>query len=142
METADLTAPLDALDKGQLSELVGGALPSRRKSAAAADNNWVTQIRTLRESGQLDAALSMSKAQFPKTQAFQQAAIILRQRDSRRARSLAARRRHPARTVPHCRASPTCSARTSSHKPVDPQAALNAVRNLLLPVRQQSVTCA
>src|SRR5688572_25577460 len=75
VENADLTAPLDALDEGRLPELVG----TPQQAAPAADNNWLAQIRTLRESGQLEAALSQSKAHFPKTQAFQQAAIILRQ---------------------------------------------------------------
>lgn len=126
VETADLTAPLDALDKGQLSEIVGVAQPA--EAPAAADNNWLAQIRSLREGGQLDAALNMSKAHFPKTQAFQQAAIILRQQireeldHSRPVDAI-------LRELFHTAALADLFRTTSSHKPLDPQAALNAVRN-------------
>lgn len=126
VETADLTAPLDALDKGQLSELVGGTV--QPSEAASAADNWVVQIRTLRESGQLDAALSMSKAQFPKAQAFQQAAIILRQQirhELDHSRPVDAILRELFQTA----ALADLFRTTSSHKPLDPQAALNAVRN-------------
>lgn len=125
VETADLTAPLDALDKGQLSDFVGSDQPTE---SAVADNNWVAQIRTLRESGQLDAALSMSKAHFPKTQAFQQAAIILRQQireeldHSRPVDAI-------LRELFHTAALADLFRTTSSHKPLDPLAALDAVRN-------------
>jgi hypothetical protein len=128
VETADLTAPLDALDKGQLSDFVGSGA-QQAETAATADNNWLAQIRTLRESGQLDAALSMSKAQFPKTQAFQQAAIILRQQireeldHSRPVDAI-------LRELFHTAALADLFRTTSSHKPLDPQGALNAVRNL------------
>jgi hypothetical protein len=129
VETADLTAPLDALDKGRLSELVGTPAPQGEAGTAAADNNWLAQIRTLRESGQLDAALGLSKAQFPKTQAFQQAAIILRQQireELEHSRPVDA----VLRELFHTAALADLFRTTSSHKPVDPQAALNAVRNL------------
>jgi hypothetical protein len=40
--------------------------------------SWLEQVKRLRESGQDQAALSLSQQQFPRVQAFQQAAIILR----------------------------------------------------------------
>lgn len=122
-ENADLTAPLDAFDAGRVPDFAGAQPPP------AADNNWLVQIRSLREGGQLDAALVMSKAHFPKTQAFQQAAIILRQqiRDG-------LDRFQPVdallRELFHTAALADLFRTSSSHKPADPQAALAAVRNL------------
>ena len=124
VENADLSAPLDALDEPPLPDFSGV-----QAQAAAADNNWLAQIRNLREGGQLDAALDMSKAHFPKTQAFQQAAIILRQQiragldQFQPVDTLLRELFHVAALADLFRAS-------SSHKPVDPQAALAAVRTV------------
>jgi len=41
--------------------------------------SWLEQVKRLRESSQNQAALGLSQQQFPRVQAFQQAAIILRQ---------------------------------------------------------------
>lgn len=128
VETADRTAPLDVLDRGQLPDFAGGGTP-QSQAAATSDNNWLTQIRSLRESGQLDAALSMSKAHFPKTQAFQQAAIILRQ-EIRVGLDHFQPVDAPLKELFHTAALADLFRTSSSHKPVDPQAALNAVRNL------------
>jgi cbb3-type cytochrome oxidase subunit 3 len=123
VETADRAAPLPALDDGQVPDFGGGA------PVASSDNNWLAQIRSLRESGQLDAALSQSKAHFPKTQAFQQAAIILRQQiregldHFQPVDALLVELFHTAALADLFRTS-------SSHKPLNPQAALDAVRNL------------
>lgn len=125
VENADLRAPLDALDYGQLPE-GGGEQP---EATHVADNNWLAHIRTLRESGQLEAALSQSKAHFPKTQAFQQAAIILRQQ-------IRADLDHflPVdallQELFHTAALADLFRTSSSHKPLDPLAALAAVRGL------------
>lgn len=126
-ENADLTAPLEAIDDGRLPDF--GGSPAAQVAAATADSNWLAQIRSLRESGQLEAALSMSKAHFPKTQAFQQAAIILRQqiRDGLdQFQPVDALLRELFQTA----ALADLFRTSSSHKPVDPQAALAAVRNL------------
>ena len=132
VENADLTAPLDALDDTRLPDFAGAQAPVAAASAAIAaanDNNWLAQIRTLREGGQLDAALGMSQAHFPKTQAFQQAAIILRQQIREGLEQF-----HPVdpllRELFHTAALADLFRTSSSHKPVDPQAALAAVRNL------------
>lgn len=97
------------------------------ESTPATNDNWLTRIRSLRDSGQLDAALAASRAQFPKTQAFQQAAIILRQQirealeKFQPADSLLLELYHTAALADLFRTS-------SSHKPRDQQAALDAVR--------------
>jgi hypothetical protein len=141
VETAELTAPLDALDNSQLRDIVGDGAQKDAQMEAQKDaqkkdtavltdsSSWLGQIRVLRESGQLDAALSMSKAHFPKTQAFQQAAIILRQQiregleHSRPVESA-------LRELFHTAAIADLFRTNSSHKPQDPQAALAAVRDL------------
>jgi hypothetical protein len=125
VENADLTAPLDALDEGRLPELVG----TQPQAVAAGDNNWLAQIRSLRESGHLDAALSQSKAHFPKTQAFQQAAIILRQQ-IREGLDHFQPVDAQLRELFHTAALADLFRTSSSHKPHDPQAALAAVRDL------------
>ncbi len=121
-ETVDRTAPLPALDNGQMPDFGGGPAP-------AGGSDWLAQIKVLRESGQLDAALNLSKAHFPKTQAFQQAAIILRQQirshldHFQPADALLVDLFHTAALADLFRTS-------SSHKPLDAQAALDAVRPL------------
>jgi hypothetical protein len=127
VETADRTAPLPALDDGTLPDFVAAAPAAA--AAAATNDNWLAQIRSLREGGQPGAALALSKAHFPKTQAFQQAAIILRQqiRDGldqfQPVDALLLELFHTAALADLFRTS-------SSHKPLDPPAALAAVRNL------------
>lgn len=138
VENADLTAPLDALDDSRLPDFAGAQVAASETTATAAtttaaaaanDNNWLAQIRTLRESGQLDAALNISKTHFPKTQAFQQAAIILRQQIREGLEQF-----QPVdpllRELFHTAALADLFRTSSSHKPGDPQAALAAVRNL------------
>lgn len=87
-ETADRTAPLPALDD-TLPDFVpapvadepdGGEEPDPAEDAGAQPNdNWLLQIKTLRANQQYDEALDVCLIQFPKAQAIQQAAIILRQ---------------------------------------------------------------
>ncbi|MDY6983768.1 MAG: hypothetical protein SV422_11825, partial [Pseudomonadota bacterium] len=100
---------------------------STTPDTAPANDNWLTQIRSLREDGQLDAALAASRAQFPKTQAFQQAAIILRQQIRE-----AIEKFQPPDTLLlelyHTAALADLFRTSSSHKPRDSQAALDAVR--------------
>lgn len=101
------------------SGFISGPLP--------AANDWLAQIRSLRESGDMDAALEMSRAQFPKTQAFQQAAIILRQQIRE-----ALEQFQPVdallRELYHTAALADLFRTSSSHKPQQPQAALAAIR--------------
>lgn len=125
VENADLTAPLEALDASPLPDFAG--TPSQ--PAAAAGDTWLAQIRSLRESGQLDAALGLSKAHFPKTQAFQQAAIILRQQ-IREGLEQFQPVETPLKELFHVAALADLFRSSSSHKPQDPLAALAAVRNL------------
>jgi hypothetical protein len=104
------------------------ATPAASPDAApAANDNWLTQVRSLRESGALDAALDLSRAQFPKTQAFQQAAIILRQQMRE-----ALEKFQPVDALLlelyHTAALADLFRTSSSHKPRDPLAALDAVR--------------
>jgi hypothetical protein len=80
-ETADRTAPLPALDD-TLPDFAPA--PDAGDSMAdtvvrASDNNWQLQVKSLRMSQQYDEALEVCRTQFPKVQAMQQAAIILRQ---------------------------------------------------------------
>jgi hypothetical protein len=123
VETVDRTAPLPALDEDQLPDFAPSTAP------AHGNDNWLAQIKTLREAGQLTVALTLSRENFPRTQAFQQAAIILRQqiRNSlehfQPADALLAELFHTAALADLFRTS-------SSHKPHDPQAALAAVRDL------------
>lgn len=46
---------------------------------AGTGNNWLNQVKRLREKGDADAALALCEQHFPRVQAFQQAALILRQ---------------------------------------------------------------
>jgi hypothetical protein len=48
-------------------------------SALASTENWLHRVRILRENDQLDAALTLCRTHYPRSQAFQQAAVILRQ---------------------------------------------------------------
>lgn len=102
------------------------ATPSSASPPTSSDN-WLAQIRSLREAGELDAALALSRTQFPKTQAFQQAAIILRQQIRE-----ALEKFQPAdallRELYHTAALADLFRTSSSHKAIDPQAALAAVR--------------
>jgi hypothetical protein len=43
------------------------------------NEHWQEQLRTLRDAGALDAALTLARAHFPRLHALQQAAVILRQ---------------------------------------------------------------
>lgn len=128
VETADRTAPLDVIDLGS-GAVSASADAAQTAAEAAANDNWLAQIRALRDSGQVDAALSLSKAHFPKTQAFQQAAIILRQQIRE-----GLERFQPVDALLlelfHTAALADLFRSSSSHKPVDPQAALAAVREL------------
>lgn len=46
---------------------------------AGTGNNWLNQVKRLREKGDADAALALCEQHYPRVQAFQQAALILRQ---------------------------------------------------------------
>jgi hypothetical protein len=156
VENADLRAPLDALDNplGNDVESPTGAEPvpapepvlvvvsepltvaveapgapaAVADTAPAINDSWLARIRGLRDSGDLGAALTLSRGQFPKTQAFQQAAIILRQQIRETldrfqpADALLLELYHTAALADLFRTS-------NSHKPHNPQAALAAVRS-------------
>jgi hypothetical protein len=49
-----------------------------RTDPAAHGNIWQDQVKHLRETGNLEAGLALCQQHFPKSQAFQQAAILLR----------------------------------------------------------------
>lgn len=48
-------------------------------AASNAGNHWLNQVKRLREKGDSDAALALCEQYYPRVQAFQQAALILRQ---------------------------------------------------------------
>jgi hypothetical protein len=88
-EIADLTAPLTAPDL-PLEASPAPAMPdlladvpvftaSLAGSDPAATEQWQEQLRQLRDAGQIDAALQLCRQLFPRIQAFQQAAVLLRQ---------------------------------------------------------------
>jgi hypothetical protein len=89
-DIVDRTAPLAALDLSYVDQLAPGAssntpmpdVPVFGASAPAVmgADNWQEQIKQLRDQGREDAALALCRQHFPRIQAFQQAAIILRHR--------------------------------------------------------------
>ncbi|MEY4643089.1 MAG: hypothetical protein RLZZ227_3083 [Pseudomonadota bacterium] len=128
VETADRAAPLPALDDGKLPDFVATP-PTVAVAAAAANDNWLGEIRSLRDSDQLDAALALSRAHFPKTQAFQQAAIILRQQ-IRSGLDQFQPVGHLLVQLFHTAALADLFRSSTSHKPLDPAAALAAMRDM------------
>lgn len=118
---ASILEPVPAADSTPASTTAASG------ASTAASDNWLAQIRSLRETGDLDAALALSRTQFPKTQAFQQAAIILRQQ-IRETLEKFQPADHLLRELYHTAALADLFRTSSSHKPVDPQAALAAVR--------------
>ncbi len=98
-DIVDRTAPLAAVDLSFVDDASPAAtvdspampdVPVFTASAATstatpaaeggAGDNWQEQVRQLRESARDDAALALCRQHFPRIQAFQQAAIILRHR--------------------------------------------------------------
>lgn len=89
-EVVDRTAPLAAVDLSFLDQVettprAAGApvtdVPVFRTptaSAAPSADSWMDQVKRLRDSDNDAEALLMCRQQFPRIQAFQQAAIILR----------------------------------------------------------------
>src|SRR5688500_15736959 len=103
-ETVDRTAPLPALGDDLVPDFAPPAstnpaptpltpmpdvvipvvpMPDAANPAESdplkAMDNWQLQVKSLRASQQYDDALEICRSQFPKSQAIQQAAIILRQ---------------------------------------------------------------
>lgn len=86
-DIVERSAPLAALD---LDFIDTPANPTGTGSAVAArvpdegsegnTDNWLEQVKHLRDSGEHDAALQLCRQQFPRIQAFQQAGVLLRQR--------------------------------------------------------------
>jgi cbb3-type cytochrome oxidase subunit 3 len=54
-------------------------LPFSPATPTLGNEHWQEQLRTLRDAGALDAALTLARAHFPRLHALQQAAVILRQ---------------------------------------------------------------
>jgi hypothetical protein len=54
-------------------------LPFTPATPSLGSADWQEQLRTLRDAGALDAALTLARAHFPRLHALQQAAVILRQ---------------------------------------------------------------
>lgn len=73
-EIVDRTAPLAAVDLA--FDTPAAPVP---EPVADSSDNWQEQVRQLRDQGRDEAALALCRQQFPRIQAFQQAALILRQ---------------------------------------------------------------
>lgn len=81
-EIVDRTAPLATVDLHFEAPGSSDRMPASDVHAPEPDGpgeNWLEQVKRLRESGADDAALQLCRQQFPRIQAFQQAAVILRQ---------------------------------------------------------------
>ena len=76
-ETVDRTAPLPALGNNTLPDF---APPPASSAPVKVMENWQVQIKNLRASQRYDDALDICRSQYPRAQAIQQAAIILRQK--------------------------------------------------------------
>lgn len=96
---------------------------------AGTGNNWLNQVKRLREKGDADAALALCEQHFPRVQAFQQAALILRQQ----IRELVEQHR-PAhdciRELYRVAAFADLFRSNNPHKPRDPQAAWQSLSAL------------
>jgi hypothetical protein len=91
-EIVDRTAPLTTVDLS-FGDPVDTAAPSPPPAEAMPDvpvftaatppapstDNWQEQVKQLREAGNDEAAVALCREHFPRIQAFQQAAIIMRQ---------------------------------------------------------------
>lgn len=75
-EIAELSAPLPGVEESCLYELSHDSPPS---TAPEAKGHWQTELKALKEQGSLEAALALCQDHYPRAQAFQQAAVILRQ---------------------------------------------------------------
>jgi hypothetical protein len=75
---------LDSVERsGELPPLATGQMPDFSPlppalAPAAAANAWQDQVKKLKDNGEYELALVLCQQQFPKAQAFQQAAILLR----------------------------------------------------------------
>lgn len=96
---------------------------------AGTGNNWLNQVKRLREKGDADAALALCEQHYPRVQAFQQAALILRQQ----IRELVEQHR-PAhdciRELYRVAAFADLFRSSNPHKPRDPQAAWQSLSAL------------
>lgn len=102
--------------------------PARLADHTPVADNWLLQARSLREGGDLDAALALCRAHFPRSQAFQQAAVVLRQQIRDCVEQL-----HPAghllRELYHTAALADLFRGGSHWKPAEPQDALARVKD-------------
>lgn len=123
-ETAELNTPLPGFDNPALPDFGSdtSAVPPQ------SSDNWLAQSRSLRESGQLDAALSLCRSHYPRSQAFQQAAIILRQQIREAVEQLQPAN-HLLRDLYRTAALADLFRSGNLHKPADPQAALEQVQH-------------
>ncbi|MFN0001957.1 MAG: hypothetical protein ACKVOF_04075 [Pseudohongiellaceae bacterium] len=78
-DTADRTAPLPAIGRNQLAGFLSPP-PTEKNSIVTARNSetWLLQVKSLRGRGMYADALQLCESHFPRMQAIQQAAIILR----------------------------------------------------------------
>lgn len=122
-ETAELNAPLPGLDNPALPDF--GQAPA---AAPPGSDNWLAQSRSLRENGQLDTALLLCRNHYPRAQAFQQAAIILRQQIREAVEQLQPAN-HLLRDLYRTAALADLFRSGNLHKPGDPHAALELVQH-------------
>ncbi|MES2606843.1 MAG: hypothetical protein V4603_18075, partial [Pseudomonadota bacterium] len=60
------------------SEAILALKPAQTEPGESASQLWQDQVKLLKDKGELELALVLCQQQFPKSQAFQQAAIVLR----------------------------------------------------------------
>jgi hypothetical protein len=80
LEIAERSAPLPGVEESSLTEL--RQEPEQEPGAGNGEelrSNWQLELRALKEQGNLDEAIAVCRAHFPRMQAFQQAAVIHRQ---------------------------------------------------------------
>jgi len=123
-ETAELNTPLPGLDHPALPDFGNGS----DATALQSSDNWLASTRALRESGQLDAALALCRSHYPRAQAFQQVAIILRQQIREAVEQLQPAN-HLLRDLYRTAALADLFRSGNLHKPMDQLAALEQVQD-------------
>lgn len=142
IKAARLSGELPPLAMSEVPDFNASAPTSQNKpeantTAPAADaaNSWQDQAKALRDAGNYDAALVLCQQQFPKAQAFQQAAILLRLQ----MKQLLEQKQDIAPLLVklyRCAVLADLFRTTAPHKPNNPRQALKALANQEFPYLQ------
>jgi hypothetical protein len=123
-EIAELNTPLPGIDNPGLPDFGSGT----DATAPLSSDNWLANTRALRENGQFDAALALCRSHYPRAQAFQQVAIILRQQIREAVEQLQPAN-HLLRDLYRTAALADLFRTSNLHKPTDPHTALEQVQH-------------